>query len=32
MVPDAGHYPHSQRPDLVVPAITAFLQKVTNHA
>ena len=32
MVPDAGHYPHAQRPDLVVPAITAFLQKVTNHA
>lgn len=32
MVPDAGHYPHSQRPDLVVPAITAFLQKVTNNA
>lgn len=32
MVPDAGHYPHSQRPDLVVPAITAFLQKVTKHA
>ena len=32
MVPDAGHYPHSQRPDLVVPAITTFLQKVTNHA
>lgn len=32
MVPDAGHYPHSQRPDLVVPAITAFLQKVTKRA
>ncbi len=32
MVPDAGHYPQSQRPDLVVPAITAFLQKVTKHA
>ena len=32
MVPDAGHYPHSQRPDLVVPAITTFLQKVANHA
>jgi pimeloyl-ACP methyl ester carboxylesterase len=32
MVPDAGHYPHAQRPDLVGPAITAFLQKVTNHA
>ncbi|GHF21848.1 alpha/beta fold hydrolase [Pseudolysinimonas yzui] len=32
MVPDAGHYPHSQRPDLVVPAVTAFLQKVTRRA
>jgi pimeloyl-ACP methyl ester carboxylesterase len=32
MVPDAGHYPHAQRPDLVVPAVTAFLQKVTRHA
>lgn len=25
MVPDAGHYPQSQRPDIVVPALTAFL-------
>lgn len=32
MVPDAGHYPHSQRPDLVAPAITAFLQKVADNA
>lgn len=32
MVPDAAHYPHSQRPDLVVPAVTAFLQKVTKRA
>jgi pimeloyl-ACP methyl ester carboxylesterase len=32
MVPDAAHYPHSQRPDIVVPAITAFLQRVTRNA
>jgi pimeloyl-ACP methyl ester carboxylesterase len=32
MVPDAGHYPHSQRPDVVGPAVTAFLQKVTKRA
>ena len=25
MVPEAGHYPQSQRPELVAPAITAFL-------
>ena len=25
VVPDAGHYPHAQRPDLVVPATLAFL-------
>lgn len=31
MVPDAGHYPQSQRPELVGPAITAFLQR-TAHA
>jgi pimeloyl-ACP methyl ester carboxylesterase len=24
LVPDAGHYPQSQRPDLVAPAVTAF--------
>lgn len=28
MVPDAGHYPHSQRPDLVGPAVTAFAQRI----
>ncbi|GAB3606128.1 alpha/beta hydrolase [Conyzicola nivalis] len=28
MVPDAGHYPQSQRPDLVVPAIESFLTTV----
>jgi Predicted hydrolases or acyltransferases (alpha/beta hydrolase superfamily) len=25
IVPDAGHYPHAQRPDIVVPATLAFL-------
>ncbi|MGB3375468.1 MAG: hypothetical protein WBA87_10055 [Microbacterium sp.] len=30
MVPDAGHYPQSQRPELVGPAITAFLQRTTH--
>jgi pimeloyl-ACP methyl ester carboxylesterase len=28
MVPDAGHYPHSQRPEVVGPAIKAFLREV----
>ena len=32
MVPEAGHYPHSQRPDLVVPAVTSFLSAVTHRA
>jgi pimeloyl-ACP methyl ester carboxylesterase len=32
MVPDAGHYPQSQRPDLVTPAIVRFLAKVNPHA
>ena len=32
MVPEAGHYPHAQRPDLVVPAVTAFVQKATARA
>jgi pimeloyl-ACP methyl ester carboxylesterase len=26
MVPDAGHYPHSQRPDVVVPAVSHFVR------
>jgi pimeloyl-ACP methyl ester carboxylesterase len=30
MIPDAGHYPHSQRPDLVTPAIASFLARVTS--
>ncbi|WP_129668596.1 alpha/beta fold hydrolase [Phytoactinopolyspora endophytica] len=25
MVPEAGHYPHAQRPDVVNPAVTSFL-------
>lgn len=32
MVPDAGHYPQAQRPDIVVPAIEAFLAKATKRA
>ncbi|WP_163541115.1 alpha/beta fold hydrolase [Occultella kanbiaonis] len=28
LIPDAGHYPHAQRPDLVAPAALAFLSKV----
>ncbi|PSL05258.1 alpha-beta hydrolase superfamily lysophospholipase [Haloactinopolyspora alba] len=28
MVPDAGHYPHSQRPDLVAPAVIGHLGAV----
>jgi pimeloyl-ACP methyl ester carboxylesterase len=26
MVPDAGHYPHAQRPEIVNPAVVAFLR------
>ena len=32
MVPDAAHYPHSQRPDLVVPAVTDFLATAARRA
>ncbi len=32
MVPEAGHYPHSQRPDVVVPAVTAFAAEVLSRA
>jgi pimeloyl-ACP methyl ester carboxylesterase len=32
MVPEAGHYPHSQRSDLVTPAVVAFAQKVSAGA
>jgi pimeloyl-ACP methyl ester carboxylesterase len=30
VVPEAGHYPHAQRPDLVGPAIKAFADKVNG--
>lgn len=32
LVPDAGHYPHSQRPDVVAPAIEAFAKAVAARA
>jgi pimeloyl-ACP methyl ester carboxylesterase len=32
MVPEAGHYPQSQRPDLVTPAILEFLTEVSHRA
>jgi pimeloyl-ACP methyl ester carboxylesterase len=32
IVPDAGHYPQSQRADVVTPAIVGFLAKVNPHA
>jgi len=32
MVPEAGHYPHAQRPDVVVPAVTSFLASVPHRA
>jgi pimeloyl-ACP methyl ester carboxylesterase len=32
LVPEAGHYPHSQRPDLVIPALTEFFSKVAPRA
>lgn len=32
MVPDAGHYPHSQRPDVVVPALLDFARRVGSDA
>lgn len=30
MVPDAGHYPHAQRPDLVTEEVVRFLAEVTR--
>jgi pimeloyl-ACP methyl ester carboxylesterase len=30
MVPDCGHYPQSQRPDVTGPAVLAFLDRVTR--
>jgi pimeloyl-ACP methyl ester carboxylesterase len=32
MVPDAGHYPQSQRPDITTDAILRFLEAVNRHA
>ena len=32
LVPEAGHYPQAQRPDVVVPAVAAFLDRVTGRA
>jgi pimeloyl-ACP methyl ester carboxylesterase len=32
IVPDAGHYPHAQRPDVVSPAIEAFAKAATARA
>ena len=32
MVPDAGHYPQSQRPDLVAPAVIGFLRTLGDRA
>jgi len=30
MVPEAGHYPQSQRPDVVLPAMLSFLNRTAN--
>lgn len=32
MVPDAGHYPQAQRPDVVTPAVAEFAKAVAAHA
>ena len=32
LVPEAGHYPHAQRPDVVNPVLTDFLASVTSRA
>jgi hypothetical protein len=32
MVPDAGHYPQAQRPDVVGPAVAGFVTKVARGA
>jgi pimeloyl-ACP methyl ester carboxylesterase len=32
MVPEAGHYPQSQRPDIVNPAVISFLSTVAHNA
>ncbi len=31
LVPEAGHYPQSQRPDITTPAVLEFLSEVTSH-
>lgn len=30
LVPEAGHYPHAQRPDIVGPAVVAWLQQLNG--
>jgi len=32
MVPESGHYPHAQRPDVVNPAVVAFARQVSASA
>lgn len=32
LVPEAGHYPQSQRPDITTPAVLGFLASVAPHA
>lgn len=32
MVPNAGHYPQSQRPNIVTPGVLAFLKELNTHA
>jgi pimeloyl-ACP methyl ester carboxylesterase len=32
MVPEAGHYPQSQRPDITASATLSFLESVTGRA
>jgi pimeloyl-ACP methyl ester carboxylesterase len=32
MIPEAGHYPQAQRPDLVVPAVLDFARRVSSDA
>ena len=32
MVPDAGHYPQSQRPDITTGAVLSFLESVNGPA
>ena len=32
MVPEAGHYPQSQRPDITAGAVLRFLESVTGRA